>query len=55
MLAAWVRTLRDRCLDQGVPFFYKQWGGTRSKAGGRALDGLEHSEMPRKILARVSA
>jgi|SRR5690554_3138232 len=22
----WVRDLRDRCLDAGVPFFFKQWG-----------------------------
>lgn len=22
----WVRDLRDRCADAGVPFFFKQWG-----------------------------
>jgi hypothetical protein len=22
----WVRTIRDRCIDAGIPFFFKQWG-----------------------------
>jgi protein gp37 len=42
----WVRTLRDRCEDEEVPFFFKQWGGRSSKAGGRTLDGRVYSEMP---------
>lgn len=46
MQAEWVRALRDRCDDEGVSFFFKQWGGRSSKSGGRALDGREHSEMP---------
>ena len=32
----WVRTLRDQCRDAGVPFFFKQWGGTRKKRRPRA-------------------
>lgn len=44
--AAWVRVLRDRCRDEGVPFFFKQWGGMRSKSGGRELDGQLYSEFP---------
>ena len=35
----WVRELRDVCREQRVPFFFKQWGGIRSKTGGRDLDG----------------
>jgi protein gp37 len=42
----WVLQLRDQCLDQKVPFFFKQWGGRYSKAGGRLLDGREWSQMP---------
>jgi protein gp37 len=42
----WIRDLRDRCVDQDVAFFFKQWGGLRSKSGGRLLDGREWSEMP---------
>jgi protein gp37 len=42
----WVRELRTACTDAGVAFFFKQWGGRTSKAGGRTLDGREWSEMP---------
>lgn len=43
----WVRDLRDRCVDAGVAFFFKQWGGIRPKSGGRELDGRTWDEMPR--------
>ena len=42
----WIRELRDGCRAQGVPFFFKQWGGIRSKTGGRRLDGRLHSQLP---------
>ena len=42
----WVRDIRDQCLAAGVPFFFKQWGGTRKKVAGRELDGLVWEEMP---------
>ncbi len=42
----WVRALRDQCNSLGVPFFFKQWGGINSKAGGRALDGRTWDEYP---------
>jgi protein gp37 len=42
----WVRELRDRCSAEDVPFFFKQWGGRTSKAGGRLLDGRKWDEMP---------
>jgi protein gp37 len=42
----WVRDLRDRCVDAGVSFFFKQWGGRTPKAGGRALDGELWDQMP---------
>jgi len=45
---AWVREIRDRCVTAGVPFFFKQWGGRISKAGGRELDGRTWDEMPQK-------
>lgn len=44
--ADWVRGLRDQCAAGGVPFFFKQWGGRTSKAGGRELDGNLHDAMP---------
>jgi len=44
----WVREVRDTCRQQRVPFFFKQWGGIRSKAGGRDLDGKQYSQLPRR-------
>jgi protein gp37 len=42
----WVRRIRDQCAAAEVPFFFKQWGGRTSKAGGRMLDGEEWNGMP---------
>ena len=42
----WVRSIRDRCAQAGVPFFHKQWGGVHAKSGGRELDGTVHDAMP---------
>ena len=42
----WIVDLRAQCKREGVAFFFKQWGGHRSKAGGRTLRGREWSEMP---------
>lgn len=43
---AWVRELRDSCREQGVAFFFKQWGGRTPKSNGRELDGRQWDEMP---------
>ncbi|MGH7617458.1 MAG: DUF5131 family protein [Gemmatimonadaceae bacterium] len=43
---AWARSLRDRCVDQRIAFFWKQWGGRTPKSGGRLLDGQEWSQYP---------
>lgn len=40
----WVRSLRDQCVEAGVPFFFKQFGGPRPASGGRLLDGREWNE-----------
>jgi len=42
----WVLDIRDQCLSVGVPFFFKQWGGTRKKKTGRVLEGRTWDEMP---------
>lgn len=51
MEAEWVRDVREQCHDQGVAFFFKQWGGIRPKTGGRELDGREWNEMPVQVAA----
>ena len=38
--------IRDQCLAERVPFFFKQVGGRTPKAGGRLLEGREWSELP---------
>jgi protein gp37 len=43
----WVRAIRDDCLSADVPFFFKQWGGTRKSKTGRVLDGRTWDEMPK--------
>ncbi len=42
----WVRDIRDRCVQEGIAFFHKQWGGRTPKAGGRLLDGREWNQFP---------
>jgi protein gp37 len=42
----WARGIRDQCLTQAVPFFFKQVGGRTPKAGGRLLDGQTWDGMP---------
>jgi protein gp37 len=42
----WVRDVRDLCLGDDVPFFFKQWGGTRKKRAGRQLDGRIWDQSP---------
>lgn len=42
----WLRDLRDRCVDEDIAYFFKQWGGRTAKAGGRLLDGQTYDAMP---------
>jgi protein gp37 len=65
--AEWVSSIRDRCEDFGVPFFFKQWGKkqfnpnaddpTIDKShpnhakGGCQLDGQVYRSIPRITLA----
>jgi protein gp37 len=55
MRIEWARELRDRCLDEEVAFFFKQWGGHRPKSGGRLLDGRTWDEMPTRQVALATA
>lgn len=41
MHPAWVRSVRDQCVQANVPFHFKQWGGVNKKKAGRLLDGRE--------------
>ncbi|MTB52787.1 DUF5131 family protein [Lewinella sp. W8] len=43
----WVLNIQDRCTENCIPFFFKQWGGTRKKKAGRLLNGKTYDEMPK--------
>jgi protein gp37 len=45
----WVLALRDQCKKEGVPFFFKQWGGVRKATTGRRLEGRTYDEFPARI------
>ena len=51
----WARGLRDTCVANDVPFFFKQWGGANKKRPGRVLDGRTWDEFPRSFAERQRA
>ncbi len=46
MKKEWVVNIRNSCIYQNIPFFFKQWGGFRKKVNGRLLEGKTWNEMP---------
>ncbi|MBI5370474.1 MAG: phage Gp37/Gp68 family protein [Sphingobacteriales bacterium] len=46
---AWVWDIRQQCAEQGVAFFFKQWGGVNKRKTGRELGGRTYDEMPVQI------
>lgn len=42
----WVLLIKDICEKHKVPFFFKQWGGTRKSENGRLLLGRTWDSMP---------
>jgi len=44
MCPEWAHTVRDQCIRESIPFFFKAWGG---HAGGSLLDNREWRQMPR--------
>ncbi len=46
MKIEWARNLRDKCVREGIAFYFKQWGGAHHSSGGRTLDGRIWDEMP---------
>lgn len=45
----WVIDIKQKCLQQSVPFFFKQWGGVHKKKNGRELEGRTWDEMPKSF------
>ncbi len=46
MMIEWVREIRDYCIKQNIPFFFKQWGGVQKHLTGRILDMRTWDEYP---------
>jgi protein gp37 len=46
MEPVWVESIYQQCREANIPFFFKQWGGTRKNRTGRELLGRTFSEMP---------
>ncbi|HOE96837.1 MAG TPA: phage Gp37/Gp68 family protein [Candidatus Sumerlaeota bacterium] len=46
MRPEWVHSIQQLCRANGVPFFFKQWGGANKKRNGRLLGGKTYDEMP---------
>ena len=46
MQSEWVESILSQCRSANVPFFFKQWGGTRKNRTGRLLFGRTYDEMP---------
>lgn len=49
MEPSWATEIRDACIQQAVPFFFKQWGGTNKKKNGRMLDDRTWDELPTAV------
>jgi protein gp37 len=49
----WVLRIRDQCARSSIPFFFKQWGGTRKGRAGRELDGMTYDQVPAHTPASV--
>jgi protein gp37 len=46
MAPEWAVDIHEQCVNAGVAFFFKQWGGTNKKKAGRLLNGQTYDEMP---------
>lgn len=50
----WVKGIRNSCIEQSIPFFFKQWGGSRKWLNGRELEGRTWNEYPKKSRLDIS-
>jgi protein gp37 len=55
MKPEWVESLHEQCQKAHVPFFFKQWGGVKKAATGRALHGRTYDEYPAIVIGPVAA
>jgi protein gp37 len=53
MKREWVVSIQRQCRTQGVPFFFKQWGGVRKAKNGRLLNGRTYDEYPERVVRPI--
>lgn len=53
MLKDWIIEMKEQCIAEQVPFFFKQWGGVNKKRNGRILDGRTWNEVPNTELIAI--
>lgn len=46
MRKEWVLEIKELCEKDGIPFFFKQWGGRNKRKAGRELDGRIYDNIP---------
>ncbi len=51
----WVVSLRDQCNEASIPFFFKQWGGSRKSVTGRQLEGRTYDGYPKRTRLPVQS
>ena len=54
MQESWVLDIKEVCEQQGVAFFFKQWGGINKKKAGRLLQNRTWDGMPEITAVTVS-
>ena len=47
----WVEDIQRQCKENGVQFFFKQWGGFNKKQNGNLLNGKRYEEYPSEYIA----
>ena len=45
MPEGWPQSIRDACVDRGIPFFFKKWGDAYPTRG-RILEGRTWDQLP---------
>lgn len=53
MKREWVISVKRQCERKRIPFFFKQWGGSRKWQAGRELDGKTYDEFPLRSVAKI--
>ncbi len=46
----WVIDVKNQCIKEKVPFFFKQWGGKNKNKAGSLLEGNTYKEFPNNVL-----